>query len=79
MAGGKNNVGVVEKAHALFSGHATGLIFVLSLDRTASAISPPESCQMRPAHSISLGQTTKQVMGEEEDSMHTRIMKKPSP
>lgn len=70
---------MVEKVHALLSGHATWLIFVLNLDRTASAVSIPESCPMRPTHSISLGQTTKQVVGEEEDSMDNRIMKKPSP
>lgn len=54
-AGGEDDVDVVERAHALLSDHAVGLIFVLSLDRTASAISIPESFQMRPTHGVPPG------------------------
>lgn len=46
-ARGGDNVGVVEKLHALLSGQTAELIFVLSLDCPASAISVPAHCQMR--------------------------------
>lgn len=46
-AGGGDKVGGFEKAHALLSDHATGLIFVWTLDQNVSTITVPARCRMR--------------------------------
>lgn len=68
-----------RKARALFSGHATWLIFVSNIDWTLSAISVPARCHMRPTHRATRGQATKQAMGKGKHSMETAIIEDLSP
>lgn len=45
--GGGDSFGAFEKAHALFSDHAAGLIFVWSLNQSVFTITLAAPCRMR--------------------------------
>lgn len=45
--GGGDNIGVFEKAHALFSDQGAGLIFVWNLNQNVSTTTRAARCRMR--------------------------------
>lgn len=45
--GGGDNFGIFEEAHALFSDHAAGLIFVWKLNQNMSTTTLAARCRMR--------------------------------
>lgn len=61
-------------ANVLLFGRAAGLIFVSTLDRTASAISIQDICQMRRTHGVQKDER-QSIAWMEIDTERTRITK----